>query len=444
MVFPGYRSDYFWGWRSAMLLDDRNYQSVGDGSSNSIVAACVQWICRTFPEAPAALWRVNDQGVRSRILLSDPRARMLRVLRFPTSTVLLTRGYYSGVQLWQATLASRIIDGNAYWIKIRDQSPFRPGGPSIAGKGAVTQLWYMPHWMMEPRWPEDGSVFISHYEQKVNDKLITYPVQDVVHFRYGLDPGNVRKGLSPLHSLLREVYTDEEAARFTATMLKNMGVPGLVIAPSAGGVFRGNDAELQAIKGRIKEETTGDRRGEPLVFNRPTDVHQFGYTMQEMKFDEIRHIPEERVTSALGLPAAVVGFGSGLRMTRVGATMSELRDQAWQSNLIPTQREMAEEIATQLSPDFGLDDDTIEFGFDNSRVKVLQGDQGLQAERWARLVAAGIAKRSEARAAFDLPSGPEDDIYIPQPGVQGGTAPGSNGQKPPKPAAQPAQLEPVA
>jgi hypothetical protein len=61
-------------------------------------------------------------------------------------------------------------------------------------------------------------------------------------------------------------------------------------------------------------------------------------------------------------------------------------------------------------------------------------------------VAAGIAKRSEARAAFDLPSGPEDDVYIPQPGVQGGTAPGAagaNGQKPPKPA--PAQeLEPVA
>jgi hypothetical protein len=34
-----------------------------------------------------------------------------------------------------------------------------------------------------------------------------------VHFRFGLDPDDPRKGYSPLKSVLREVFTDDEAAR---------------------------------------------------------------------------------------------------------------------------------------------------------------------------------------------------------------------------------------
>ena len=25
-------------------------------------------------------------------------------------------------------------------------------------------VWWVPSWMMTPKWPADGSVFISHYE----------------------------------------------------------------------------------------------------------------------------------------------------------------------------------------------------------------------------------------------------------------------------------------
>jgi hypothetical protein len=80
---------------------------------------------------------------------------------------------------------------------------------------------------------------------------------------------------------------------------------------------------------------------------------------------------------------------------------------------------MGEEVQTQLLPDFEDDLVTNEFGFDLSRVKVLQDDQRQAAEVWARLVSAGIAKRKEARSVFELPIGPDDDIYLPQPGVRG-------------------------
>lgn len=435
-IFSGYRSAPYWG-AGAGLPGERQYAfEVGDGDGNSIVSACVQWIARTFPEAPPALWRLDENGIRTRIQPFEQEGRLLQLLRFPTAGAGGgPRGFYSGIALWMATLTSRVVDGNAYWLKVRSQGAF----------GAVTQLWYVPHWMMEPRWKDDGSEYIGWYDYKVNGQTIPIPPRDVVHFRFGLDPDNTRKGRSPLHGVLREVFTDEEAARFTASLLKNMGVPGLVVSPAtvSGAPLRASQEDVEATKKRYKEQFGADRRGEPIVMSGPTKLEQFGFSPDQLSLAALRHLPEERVTAAIGIPAAVVGLGAGLQMTKVGATMVELVDLAWQSNLIPSQREIGEEIATQLLPDFGLDRPDREFGFDRTGVTVLQEDQGKAADRWSTLIRAGIAKRKEARAYFGLPIGPEDDVYLPQPGVGGSStsapANGQNGNHPPG-EAQPHQL----
>jgi HK97 family phage portal protein len=395
-----------------MLPDERDYlRLVGDGTGNSIVSACILWIARTFPEAPPMVWDVDENDIRTRL----PRHPLVQLLKFPTASPDKPGGYYPGTLLWMATLTSWIADGNAYWMKVR------------SSMGRVVQLWYVPHWMMEPRWPTDGSAFISHYDYRVDGQVFPIAPSEVVHFRHGLDPDNTRKGKSPLSTLLREVFTDEEAARFSASMLKNLGVPGLVVAPapSQQAIWRPEPDDVKAIKAQFKQDYTGDRRGEPIVMSGPTIVSQFGFSPVQMDLTNLRHLPEERVTAVLGIPAAVVGLGAGIRHTKVGATMHELRDQAWQSNLIPTQRLMGAEIQTQLLPDFEGDLMAHEFGFDTSRVKVLQDDQEKKATTWSTLMRSGIAKRSEARSAFELPSGPEDDVYLPQPGVQAG-ADGSN------------------
>jgi HK97 family phage portal protein len=366
----------------------------------------VLWIARTFPEAPPAVWLGDDSGVRNRLV----RHPLIQLLRYPTSSPDNPGGFYSGVLLWMATLTSWVLDGNAYWFKVR------------SALGRVVQLWYVPHWMLEPMWPADGSEYLSHYEYRIDGRVIPVPASEIVHFRHGLDAENTRKGQSPLRAVLREVYTDEEAARFTASILKNLGLPGVVISPDTagpGGPWRPNSDDAKAIKADFKEKYSGDRRGDPIVMSGPTKIATFGFSPTEMTLRDLRNIPEERITAVLGIPAAVVGFGAGLQYTKVGATFAGFRDQAWQSNLIPTQRLMSAEIQTQLLPDFETDLEAYEFGFDISKVKVLQEDQGKMAERWARLVSAGIAKRAEARNAFDLVSGPEDDVYLPQPGVQG-------------------------
>ncbi len=117
----------------------------------------------------------------------------------------------------------------------------------------------------------------------------------------------------------------------------------------------------------------------------------------------LRQIPEERVTAVLGLPAAVVGLGTGLEQTKVGATMRELRELAYENNIGPTQRLFAEEITTQLLPDFVSNVQRWQFGVDLTDVRVLQDDENERAERWVKLVQGGIATRAEGREAEGLP-----------------------------------------
>lgn len=356
---------------------------IGDGQRSNVVMAPVLWMARTFPEAPIGVGETAEE--------IDTEHSMCALIRRPN-------GFYSGTVLWMASVISLTTDGNGYWIKIRN------------GQRKPIQLWYAPHWTMEPQSPDDGSEFITGYRYSPGRGAYSLEVEDVVHLRYGMDPENPRKGLSPLKSLFREIFTDEEASAFTATMLRNAGVPGLVISPSEeNGEIISRDK--RAIKKWFREKFGADRRGEPLVASGKMDVRQFGFSPEEMNLARLRQIPEERVAAVLGIPAAVVGFGTGLEQTKVGATMKELREMAYESCIIPMQRIIADQIEQQLYPDFAVRDG-LHVAFDLSRVRILQEDQNRLAERYDRMVQGGWMTVADAKRALNAESYPGDEVYL--------------------------------
>ena len=362
-------------------------KEVGEGLGSSVVMAPLLWIMRTFPEAPMVLIR-DEETIRDH--------EMLDLIRRPNE-------YYSGHLLNMGTIISFIVNGNAYWLIETDRN-LKP-----------SRLWYTPHQLIKPVWPQDGSEFISHYEYSPNGTPEPIPRENVVHFRYGLDPDNTRKGLSPLGTLLREVFTDDEAANFSAALLRNMGVPGLIVGPDWGKAGAGSaisETDKIDAKEYIKQNTTGDKRGEPLVFTAPTKVQQFGFSPKDLDLGQLRRIPEERVTACLGIPSAVVGFGSGLAQTKVGATMKELREMAFESGIIPLQRLFSEEIATQLLPHYEPDPRTWEVGYDLTRVRILQEDQTALTDRTTKLVKERLITVAEGRQRLSWETGPEHEIWL--------------------------------
>jgi HK97 family phage portal protein len=382
----------------------RNVGSDGSEFKSSVLAAPLDFLMRTFPEAPPIVKR-RKQGLWE----EEPDHALTRLLENPNP-------FYGGEELWMTTVLD-LAFGNAYWIKIRNRF------------GDVVELWWVPRYSMKAKWPEDGKTFISHYEYSVGRGTKDIAVRDVVHLRYGMDPHNSRYGLSRLGSLMREVGVDEQAASFTETVLKNLGVIGVVISPDGAGPV--SKEALKETKDYITAQFTGNRRASPLALGAATKVQLLNYQMQGFDVSPIRDVSEERVCAVLGIPAAVVGFGTGLQQTKVGATMKELRQLTWTGGIIPLQRNVGKQIQRQLLSEFEADKRQLaRFTFDDTQVRALWEDQNEKHMRVREDYKAELIDRAEARRETGRSARSEDEnVYYSAP-TAGATT--TTGNPPPK------------
>lgn len=383
----------YWLGGSAGRTRHDYQRAVGDGSGNSILKMVIRWICRTFPEAPIRVMTINTGGED----VDVPNHPLKMLLDSPNP-------FYSGRKLWAGTLSDLCLSGNAYWLKVRSSA------------GRVVELWWVPSSMIEPKWPDNGRVFISHYDYTPNGTAEPQQIQvsDVVHFRdIEFDPTNNRKGISPVYSLLRELYTDDEAAVYTASMLHNVGVPPVILSPTDPNA-QPSPEELQATKQRYQDLTTGENRGQALVMTGATKVDRIGFNPSEMNVRDLRRIPEERISGIFGVPAIVAGLGAGLDRSTF-SNMAEAREAAYESCIIPMQDALLDDLRVQLIPDFG-DPQRLKMEFDRSQVRVLQEDQNaLHARARDNLLAGGISL-NEYRQEIGLdplPGKDGDVFYIP-------------------------------
>src|SRR5947209_8853013 len=145
---------------------------------SSLALAAANWVGRVLPESPLQVTRTGPAG--EAVPIADHA--MTALLRRPNP-------FYAGARLWKAFATSWVLNGNVYLLKARNP------------QCVLTELWYLPHWWVAPRWPADGSEFISHYEYRVDGISYRLPVGDIIHFRDGEDPFNARLGLSPFGAL---------------------------------------------------------------------------------------------------------------------------------------------------------------------------------------------------------------------------------------------------
>ena len=364
-----------------------DYEAQVNGRQSSIIMACVRWLQRTFPEAPMMLERQMTTGEREQV--NDHN--LLRLLNSPNA-------YYDGQLLQSATIADLTQTGNAYWMKVRSKA------------GRAVELWWVPSTLIEPWWPwQSSDVFIDHYIYYPGTSPVNVPVEDVVHFRDGFDPANIRKGLSPLKSLFREMFTDDEAANMTASLLKNMGVPGMVISPDEGQFA--SETDSKATKEWFRQHFTGDYRGEPLVMTGPTKVTPFSFSPQQMDLKSLRRIPEERISAVIGVPAVVAGLGAGLDRSTF-ANYAEARESAYESTVIPMQRLSASVIKRQLLTEFETNIDGWRVGYDLSEVRILQEDENKKVTRVNQMVAGGYLSITDAQRMTGAPVDESQNQYL--------------------------------
>lgn len=381
-----------WSWTP-------RYQSkydIGSGLSSSIVLAVTGWAQRNFTQAPLRVRKITQQGKKlgfESVLPSDsgPGA-ILRLWDYPNE-------WYSGRTLQKAMLLDYMTEADCYALKVRN------------GSGRVMELWWMPACLVTPHGSEN--VYIDYYRYNPNGVPIDLDPQDVIHIKDGMDPRNPKQGLNRLKALAREIFTDEEAAQFSATVLSNMGVPGVIISPESTGIAANNRiADPQGVKDRYIETFGGDRRGEPMVLTAPTKVQVLSWSPNDMKLTDLRRLPEERLSAVFGIAAVVVGLGAGLDRSTY-SNMEEARGAATEEFLVPTWSDWGADLRVQLLEEFA-DWKQYVVDFDLSEVRVLQEDQN---KLWTRNLEAlgkgGITRRTFKENVGEEADDTDDVYYIP-------------------------------
>jgi HK97 family phage portal protein len=365
-LLPGSRFDYV--------------REAGDPRDNGAVAVCLGWIGDNFPEPRLMVERAAGEGPPVPVaghalprLVEDPNP------------------YYDGDALLAATAMSYSAFGNAYWLKVRDRA------------GRVRELWFLPHEQVRPAWPEDGSEFLSHYVYRVEGREFSLPRRDVVHFRFGFDPRNPRLGLSRLWPVLREVVTDNQASTLMAALLRNMGIPGLLVTPTSEDAEL-DDGQAETLKRLVAQMTTGENAGRAIVPGVRVKVERLGLTPEELVFEKIRQLPEARICAALRIPAMVVGLSVGEHQ-RTYANLAVARRSAYEDCLVPMQRRFAAALNRQLLPELG-DASRERVSWDYSRVAALQDDRTELFQQNTLGVQGGWMSRNEARVRVGLPRRP--------------------------------------
>ncbi len=360
----------------------------GDLIDNSAVMACMNWLMRNLPKATPRVVLPTDDGVQP-----VPNHPFTAILKRPNP-------YYSGTQLLRATVCSYYWDGNAYWRKIRN------------GAGQVIQYWYEPHWTIRPVRLSDAD-FVTKYQVwrrtgGTMGKWFDLAVEDIVHFRWSFSAYNGMLGMAPLSSALRDVFTDNEASRYSATMFRNLGVIGGIVSPGSEDLPIG---DIHQLKDDLQALTTGDERGKWLVEDVPLNFSFPASDPGKMSTRENRKISEERVAALLGVPASVAGLGAGLDRNTYNNADDAIR-RAYDDNIIPTLASWAEEMDIQTLNDFtNVDAQTVEF--DTSGITVLHGNVEVREASTANLYKSGVISRAQAKIRINLKPEPDgsDDVY---------------------------------
>jgi hypothetical protein len=281
-------------------------------------------------------------------------------------------------------VASLAIYGEAYVRKVRG----RMGG-------APQELYLLRAIDVHPK---VGKTWIESYEyrpSKPEDNEIIDP-KDMIALRL---PGNfvdVTRGLSPLSAIRREIEVSIMASQHTNSLLRNMGVPaGAWVAPKDSDL---TPQDQSAIKKVLAALTGPKNAGKAAVLPGGLEWQQLGMPEQDAQYLNARKISRMAISSAMGVPLALVGDDEHAGVYR---SVRDAEQVFW--------RRMANELGwvasifdSWLTPDFDGGKGRLTVQFDVSGIEALRPTPQEELSLWTSLLDRRVVTPNEVRAHFGI------------------------------------------
>lgn len=359
-----------------------------DAAQNSAVMACIFWAMRNVGQATPIVETYDNRGW-------EPHAKHIlsELLKKPQGMIFEPeQSRITGRKLLSAMVYSRMLDGNAYLYKVRNQS------------GHVIGLDWLPHHSVEPISVKNRPGLIDYYEVRSSGGTEQVAKQDIVHDMDGIDPQNPVKGISRLKCLMRQVQTDNQIAAYSQSLLSNP-IPSLLVSAKGEGV-RLSQSDADYVAQKMRQVSSREKAGGVVVPTFPAEVTPIGFKPDDLAITQLNKLPEERIAAVFGIPAVVIGLGAGLERSTF-SNMKEAREAATEEFLVPLWQDLASTFTEQLLPDFESSHNS-RVWFDTRSVGTLQQDQDSQHQRIRENYRAGLIDRATAKIELGLEAQPSD------------------------------------
>jgi hypothetical protein len=403
--FQGYGSDgrvdtrgmYDWQMYDSFESTDKkiNYaRELEDFGLSRMVAAATRWVGKNLNDARFQVVQLDNDNKESEIVDHELAALFKR-----------PNEYYGGAALLRGIALSWILKAAAYVLVLKSRA------------GRPVELWYEPHWTIRAVWPLDGSDFISHYEILRNGRWIPFDKDDdtrsVFVIRDGIDMAS-RGGIQTLESVIKDILTDEQFAKFTVQLGKYGLVQPTVF--SIGDKDRPFDGNIADVDNLIQRRIAS---GKPIVSNDSVKTESVGLDYSKIGLGEIREFSESAFCSVVGISAESLRFSvAGKHATYNNIREHRLAD--YQDYIKPLHALIAEEAERQLLPDFPSKG-RARCQWDYSKVEILQPNKSDDWKRIEGAYRARIIDQAEAREGIGYKFKDEQDrskyvdVYYPVP-----------------------------
>jgi HK97 family phage portal protein len=351
---------------------------------NSAALACLNVLGTAFSEPPLKVYLKSLEGDEH---IENHPASLLLQNPNPNMTANLMNNYI---------VTSVAVYGDAFLLKLRNDA------------GAVVQLIPLLPDMIEVK--GNNEQLITKYEYKQKGNTLEILPEDMIHLRERIDPRNHRRGLAPLRSVMVEIIGDASASQMAAALVKNTGVPSVVISPKNDLAMTSDEAEnIAEVFGR---RFGGENRGRPLVISGgEVDIQTLSFSPKDLEIGKLRYINEERISAVLGVPAILAGLGAGLERATY-SNAKELREFFTEQKLIPMWNHFANEFTKQLLLEDFETNDAYCFKYDLTEVRALSQDEDSTMARMVQGFNAGFVTVNEARQATQLPPLDNGDYFV--------------------------------
>lgn len=329
------------------------------------VYACVTLIANDIGKLRQRLMKLDDNGIWK----ETTSPSFSPVLKKPNS-------YQNHVQFKQWWQTSKLINGNAYALKKRDQ------------RGVVVGLYLLDPCRVLPLVTDNGSVYYQLSSDNLNriGDGITVPASDIIHDRMNC-LFHPLVGVSPLYAAAQAACQSLKMQNDSATFFANGARPGGIL--SAPGAI--SDETAARLKAHWDANYTGQNAGKVAVVGDDLKFQQMKMSATDSQLIEQFKLTAEMVCTAFHVPPSKVGV-----TTSATGTTAAQENQKYYSDCIQV---LVEEYEACLDDGLSLSD---KLGVELDLDGLLRMDMGSLVETLKTAVGAGIMAPNEARYRMSL------------------------------------------